>query len=225
MNKERAYMIAAIVLTILTAHFFPEVEPPENVFAGSDDARVREIASSIGQSARYLAAAIPNQVQQPRTSSSTFLDPGDAASELSLPVPPESGTEEENEMEYAEEKDYIDRIAGAYCLDPNIVRAIIAIESNGDPNCVGDEGDSFGLMQIQPYWHEARMQRLGVTDLFNAWDNVTVGCDYLAELLNLYDGDYRSALTCYNAGSPYADTDYADRIFIVAGDEVEAKDE
>lgn len=219
MTKERIYAILMIAAVILTLHFLPEAELPAPVFAKEkeDATRVREIVSVIGQSAYGLAAAIPNQMQQPRASSSS-LDPEEAAPEVNLQAPSGSGAEEVNGMEIEEEKDYIDQISGSYGLDPSIIRAIIAIESNGDPDCVGDGGNSLGLMQIQPYWHEARMQRLGVKDLFNAWDNVTVGCDYLAELLELYGGDYRAALTCYNAGSAYAATDYADRVFLVAED-------
>ena len=51
-------------------------------------------------------------------------------------------------------------------------------------NVVGDNGDSIGYMQIQPRWHEERMERLGVTDL--------------AELLSKYT--LEEALTAYNSG-------------------------
>lgn len=109
--------------------------------------------------------------------------------------------------------DYIDRIAGEYGLDEEIIRAVIKIESGGDPDAIGDGGEAIGLMQIQPRWHKARMERLGVTDLTDPEQNVLVGCDYLAELLTKYGGDYTAALTAYNAGNAEAQTDYAARVF------------
>ena len=65
-------------------------------------------------------------------------------------------------------------------------------------NVVGDNGDSIGYMQIQPRWHEERMERLGVTDLANPYSNFRVGCDFLAELLSKYT--LEEALTAYNSG-------------------------
>lgn len=74
-------------------------------------------------------------------------------------------------------------------------------------NVVGDGGESYGYMQVQPKWHSERMGRLGVDDLMDPAGNFLVGCDYLAELLEKYD--LPEALTAYNTGSPgrnqYAD--------------------
>lgn len=65
-------------------------------------------------------------------------------------------------------------------------------------NVIGDNGDSIGYMQIQPRWHEERMERLGVTDLTDPYSNFRVGCDFLAELLSKYT--LEEALTAYNSG-------------------------
>lgn len=65
-------------------------------------------------------------------------------------------------------------------------------------NVIGDGGDSLGYMQVQPRWHEERMERLGVTDLMDPYSNFLVGCDFLAELFSKYD--IRDALTKYNSG-------------------------
>lgn len=67
-------------------------------------------------------------------------------------------------------------------------------------NIVGDNGDSIGYMQIQPRWHEERMELLGVTDLADPYSNFRVGCDFLAELLGKYT--LEDALTAYNSGKP-----------------------
>lgn len=86
-------------------------------------------------------------------------------------------------------------------VDAAVVIAIIERESGFDTHAVGDDGAAFGLMQIRPDCHYDRMERLGVTDLFDAIGNVTVGIDYLDECLDRCGGDYAAALTMYNRGS------------------------
>lgn len=76
-------------------------------------------------------------------------------------------------------------------------------------NIIGDNGNSIGYMQIQPRWHKARMERLGVTDLSDPLSNFRVGCDLLAELIAKYGVE--EALTCYNTGSP-GESKYADMV-------------
>jgi soluble lytic murein transglycosylase-like protein len=77
---------------------------------------------------------------------------------------------------------------------------MIERESRFDRYAIGDDGRSFGLMQVQPKHHLQRMIDLGCTDLFEPFKNVRVGIDYLAELQNRY-GDITKALVAYNAGS------------------------
>ena len=97
-----------------------------------------------------------------------------------------------------------------YHIDPAIVMAMIWKESRFNADSVGDGGNSFGLMQIQPRWHSGRMERLGCTDLLDPYQNVVVGIDYLAESIERYDGDVAKALVAYNQGSYYETiTDYA----------------
>lgn len=79
-----------------------------------------------------------------------------------------------------------------------VALAVIKQETNFR-NVTGDNGNSYGYMQIQPRWHQSRMERLGVTDLMDAESNFRVGCDYLAELLSKHTVE--EALTAYNSGS------------------------
>ena len=62
----------------------------------------------------------------------------------------------------------------AYDIDPALVMAVIDRESEFRADAVGDNCNSFGLMQIQKRWHEDRMERLGCDDLMNPYQNVTV---------------------------------------------------
>ena len=70
-------------------------------------------------------------------------------------------------------------------------------------NVVGDGGNSFGFMQVQPKWHQDRMERHGVTDLMDPYGNFLVGCDYLAELAGR-DRGIEWVLHAYNGGPSYA---------------------
>ena len=70
-------------------------------------------------------------------------------------------------------------------------------------NVIGDGGESFGYMQVQPKWHQERMDRYGVTDLMDPYSNFLVGCDYLAELADK-DRGIQWMLHAYNGGPAYA---------------------
>ena len=54
-------------------------------------------------------------------------------------------------------------------------------------------------MQIQKRYHTARMQRLGCTNLLDPYQNISVGVDYLAELLS-GGRSINYALMAYNMG-------------------------
>lgn len=125
--------------------------------------------------------------------------------------------ETEKEVEIEEEKPrffdvpldeglqtYIFELSEDIGIDPAIVIAIIEKESNYDASAVGDYGRSLGLMQIQLRWHTARMDELGCDDLLDARQNVCVGIDILADLLE--EGEsIEWVLMAYNGGQVYAD--------------------
>lgn len=119
----------------------------------------------------------------------------------------------------AELQRHISELSESYGVDMPLVVAIIGQESNYRPDAVGDNGNSLGLMQIQPRWHAARMERLGVTDLLDPYQNTAVGIDLLAELIEEGNGT-EWAVTAYNAGTAAADynraigtrTEYAESV-------------
>ena len=90
-------------------------------------------------------------------------------------------------------------LCDSYHIDPAIIMAMIERESQFKAGVVGDGGESFGLMQVKPKYHRERMEKLGVTDLLDPYQNVMVGIDYLAELLLRYE-DIEVSLMAYNAG-------------------------
>ena len=91
-------------------------------------------------------------------------------------------------------------------VDPAMVYAIIAVETGGtwDPESLGDNGDSYGLMQVNKQYSEDRMKKLGCWDLFDPMQNTVIGIDILRELIA--DGKSDSwVIMAYNGWKPYAD--------------------
>lgn len=88
-------------------------------------------------------------------------------------------------------------------IDPRVAFAMIKCESGFRAEATGDSGNSLGLMQIQPRWHYARMEKLGCDNLLDPYQNVTVGLDLFGDLLKHY-GNVEHALMAYNGGGSYA---------------------
>lgn len=84
-------------------------------------------------------------------------------------------------------------------VDPYLIRAIIKIESQDDPNAIGD--GSIGLMQLIPSCHRTTMEQYGYStqDLFDPYKNIRVGATYLSGLIHKYN-DISYALVCYSKG-------------------------
>lgn len=95
---------------------------------------------------------------------------------------------------------YIATLCEEHHIEPEVVIGLIEKESTFNASAEGDNGNSLGLMQIQPRWHRERMERLECDNLLDPYQNVKVGVDILAELIEDY-GDLERALMVYNAGA------------------------
>lgn len=82
-----------------------------------------------------------------------------------------------------------------YGIDENLIRAIIKVESNFNPNCVSKAGAT-GLMQLMP----ENCRDLNVSDPFNIEQNIDGGTRHIKEYLDKYNGDVEMALMAYNGG-------------------------
>ncbi|HEV2722545.1 MAG TPA: lytic transglycosylase domain-containing protein [Thermoanaerobaculia bacterium] len=89
----------------------------------------------------------------------------------------------------------IDRHAVAYGVDPVLVRAVIQVESDFDPQCISHKG-ARGLMQLMP----DTARRYGVKSIFDPEENIRGGIRYLGDLLTMFHNDLPRALAAYNAG-------------------------
>lgn len=101
-------------------------------------------------------------------------------------------------------KDEVDLAASEFGVDAALLRAIIHAESAFNPMAISSKGAQ-GLMQLMP----GTATDLGVTDAFDAAQNIRGGAQYLAQMLSDFNGDERLAAAAYNAG-PGAVRKYAD---------------
>jgi soluble lytic murein transglycosylase-like protein len=114
--------------------------------------------------------------------------------------------------------DLVRHLAADYQLDPNLVLALIEVESNFNPQAQSPK-NAQGLMQLIPETAE----RFGVRNVWDPEQNLRGGMAYLRWLLGYFKGDVRLALAGYNAGEgaverhggvpPFPETqDYVSRI-------------
>ena len=92
--------------------------------------------------------------------------------------------------------DALFRISRAHGIPPNLVKAIIQVESQGNPNAVSPRG-ALGLMQLMPEVIEA----FQLADPFEPLANIRAGVSHLNYLLLEFSGNLSLALAAYNAGA------------------------
>jgi soluble lytic murein transglycosylase-like protein len=94
----------------------------------------------------------------------------------------------------------IENAAVAAAVEPNLLRAVIVVESGFNSHAVSKRG-AVGLMQLMP----ATASRFGVSNPYDARQNVHAGARYLKFLIDRFGHDVRLALAAYNAGEDAVD--------------------
>jgi soluble lytic murein transglycosylase-like protein len=171
--------------------------------------------SSTMKAARQAAREVDNLVAALPRSRSTVGQAG-RIHVSSQPVLP--GAKLERPLSQADVDKAIDEAAQRHGVDPNLVRAVVKVESNFNPHAVSRKG-AMGLMQLMPYTAKS----LNVGNAFDPNQNVDAGVRHLKSLLESYNGNLELSLAAYNAGSgavnrnrgipPYQETrDYVKKI-------------
>lgn len=92
-------------------------------------------------------------------------------------------------------RDLVEQVADKYDLNPDLMHAIISVESGYNPKAVSNRG-ARGLMQLMP----ATGKRFGGRQLSDPKQNLEAGARYLAYLLDKFDNRLTLAIAAYNAG-------------------------
>jgi soluble lytic murein transglycosylase-like protein len=112
----------------------------------------------------------------------------------------------------------VKQLAPQYAIDPQLVMAVISVESAFNAKAVSPK-NAQGLMQLIPETAE----RFGVKRVFNPAENIRGGLAYLRWLMAFFQGEVKLVLAAYNAGEraverykgipPYEETrNYVQRI-------------
>jgi soluble lytic murein transglycosylase-like protein len=137
---------------------------------------------------------------------------------LKIPsVPEQPPSQKKPEIQFYNQ--IIDRAATLYRVDPDLILAMVMVESSFRP-LAGSRKNASGLMQLMP----GTAKELGVLDIFNPEENILAGVKYFRKLLNKFEGDVELALAAYNAGfrkvriykgvPPFKETrEYIDKVF------------
>jgi len=94
----------------------------------------------------------------------------------------------------------IEKAAISASVEPNLLRAVIVVESGFNSRAVSKRG-AVGLMQLMP----ATATRFGVSNPYDPLQNVHAGARYLKFLIDRFGQDVRLALAAYNAGEDAVD--------------------
>ncbi len=91
--------------------------------------------------------------------------------------------------------------ANTYNVSSQLLKCIAKTESNFNTNAVSSKG-AVGIMQLMPQTAAS----LGVTNSYDARENIMGGANLISQLLTKYQGNISLALAAYNAGSGSVDT-------------------
>ncbi|MCJ0224856.1 lytic transglycosylase domain-containing protein [Clostridioides difficile] len=89
----------------------------------------------------------------------------------------------------------VEQASKKYNVDENLIKAIIKVESDFNPNTVSSAGAK-GLMQLMP----ENCRDLGVTNPFNIEQNIDAGTRHIKEYIDMFGGSIEMGLMAYNGG-------------------------
>ena len=91
--------------------------------------------------------------------------------------------------------DYVHQYAVHYGVPPELISALIDVESRWNPRAVSNKG-AMGLMQLMPQ----TAKRFGAFRPFDIEQNIAAGTRYVTSLMWEFHGDLRLVVAAYYAG-------------------------
>jgi soluble lytic murein transglycosylase len=89
----------------------------------------------------------------------------------------------------------VERYAAQYRVPPELIAALIDVESRWNPRAVSNKG-ALGMMQLMP----ATAKRFGAFQPFDVEQNIAAGTRYVTTLMWEFHGDLRLVAAAYYAG-------------------------
>lgn len=161
-----------------------------------------QVASYVDKDGKRVFINVPPP--PPKQPPKTAAKPSEAAKgsgETTQPPPAASAPLAAQQRPHKEKLErMVKETAERHNVDPDLVRAVVNVESGWNPSAVSRKG-AFGLMQLVP----GTAQRMGVNDVFDPQQNLDGGVRYLHSLLDRYNGSLPLALAAYNAGEGAVD--------------------
>ena len=134
--------------------------------------------------------------KNPTTGSSVrYVDVSDAAQETTA-TSNNTNVTDSSSMKKTKYDKYFKEAALKYDVSEALLKAIAKAESNFNAKAVSSAG-AMGVMQLMP----ATAEGLGVDDPYDPKQNIMGGAKCIAAKLKEFNGDVKTALAAYNAGS------------------------
>jgi soluble lytic murein transglycosylase-like protein len=153
---------------------------------------VKAATPSAMRSAKEIAGEVSTYIE-----SKPSLDAPEAKvkGKLAAENPNYAAAAEHRSVSAAEIDRFINEASARHHVNPNLVRALVKVESNYNPRALSSKG-AMGLMQLMP----ATARMYDVRNPFDAAQNVDAGVRHLKGLLQNFGGDVSLSLAAYNAG-------------------------
>jgi len=178
-RKAYVRLLTRAVRLSLTALSIVEWAALTTVFcAGTASLQAERMSAYVDSRGRVVFSNDPVPVQKPATSPTADSPSSNSSSDTQAHI-----------------HSLIEQTAGYHQMDPDLIRAVVQVESNYNPLAVSHRG-AMGLMQLIP----GTARRFGVANVFDPVQNLDGGTRYLKYLLEMFDGDLELSLAAYNAG-------------------------
>ncbi len=107
-----------------------------------------------------------------------------------------------HDLEIVDLHQIIEKTAKQHDIPPEIISAIMSIESNFNPCAISKSG-ALGLMQLMPKTAKSLGIDVNSGEVFDIRSNINAGVELLKQNLSSENNNLLSALVMYNAGSKY----------------------